>query len=150
MSYDRNAAMDAWADQEDERRMDEYYDQQLDEHYECMRQLDEHYECMRQLDEEMEREEYLRDLAEDEAAKPKYQKNEDYYAYEAALDEQAEADYKEQLKKYYDELELQEMVESEEKQLECVINEYYNQTHPDELVVEKRCFSDQTHRDEKK
>jgi hypothetical protein len=124
MSYDRDAAMDEWAEQEDERRMDEYYGQQLDEHYECMREL--------------EREEYLRDLAEDEAAKPKYQKDDEYYETEASLDQQAEMEYKEQLKKYYDELELQQMIESEEKQLDSIVNDYYDQTHLDELVVEKR------------
>jgi len=115
MSYDRDAAMDAWAEQEDERRMEEYYGKQMDEYN----------RCMQELDEEMEREEYLRDLAEDEAAKSKYQKDDEYYESEAALDEQAELEYKEQLKKYYDELECAQMIESEEKQLESIVNDYY-------------------------
>ena len=115
MSYDRDAAMDAWAEQEDERRMEEYYGKELDEYN----------RCMQELNEEMEREEYLRDLAEDEAAKPKYQKDDEYYEIEAALDEQAELEYKEQLKKYYDELECAQMIESEEKQLESIVNDYY-------------------------
>jgi hypothetical protein len=107
--------MDAWAEQEDERRMEEYYGKQMDEYN----------RCMQELDEEMEREEYLRDLAEDEAAKSKYQKDDEYYESEAALDEQAELEYKEQLKKYYDELECAQMIESEEKQLESIVNDYY-------------------------
>ena len=122
MSYDRDEARDAWAEHEEERMMEEYYDQQDKEHY----------ECMRELDEEMEREEYLRDLA----AKPKYQKDDEYYDVEAALDMKAEAEYKEQIKRYYDELELERMVESEEKHMEWVVNDYYDQ-HLDELVVDE-------------
>lgn len=110
MSYDRDAALDALAEQEDERRMDEYYDQQYKEHY----------ECMRQMEEELER-------AEDEESKPQYQKEDDYYAAEAKLDEQAELEYKDQLKKYYDELEVHDVVDSEDNDLESIVNDYYKQ-----------------------
>jgi hypothetical protein len=115
MSYDRDAAMDQLAEWEEEKRMEEYYGQQMNEYY----------EFIQEFDEEMEREEYLRDLAEDQAAKPKYQKDDEYYESEAALDEQAELEYKEQLKKYYDELELEQMIELEEKQLESIVGDYY-------------------------
>ena len=111
--YDRDAAKDAWAEQEEERRMDEYYEQLDREHYECMRELEE--------------EERLQELWEEEAAKPKYQKDDEYYANEDALDQQAEMEYKEQLKKYYDELALQQMLESEEKHMEWVVNDYYSE-----------------------
>jgi hypothetical protein len=117
MSYDRDAAMDEWAEQREQEILDEYYEQQNNEYNECMRELE------------------MAELSEDEAAKPKYQKDDEYYETEAALDLKAELEYKEQLKKYYDELELQQMIESEEKQLDSIVNDYYDKIHLDEKKV---------------
>ena len=105
MSFDRDAALDQLAEWEEEERMEEWNGQQMEEDHE----------------------QYLQYLADEEAAKPQYQKEDEYYATETELDEKAEQDYMKQLQKYYDGLEFQQMIESEEKNMGLIVEDYYEE-----------------------